>query len=97
METLSTLRELLAVKYVLDSFGKDLVGQNILWYTDNQNVPIIIQKVSTKIHLNQIALENFAFSMKCSIEILPVWIPRDKRVGERCIKEIGVGFLRNRY
>ena len=66
METSSTSRELLAVKYVLESFGEELVGQNILWYTDNQNVPIILRKGSTKLHLNQISdsFRNFCFFYK---------------------------------
>ena len=44
----STLRELLAVKYLLQSFGSLLEDENLLWFTDNQNIPKIIQVGSSK-------------------------------------------------
>ena len=77
-QTSSTEREILAVKYVLQSFQNELRGQNILWYTDNQNVPIILRKGSTKMHLNKLALDIFSLALKLSVELLPVWIPREE-------------------
>ena len=76
--TSSTHRELLAVKYVMESFGEKLAGQTILWYTDNQNVPIILRKGSSKLDLNFLALEIFGYSLKLGLEICPLWIPREE-------------------
>jgi hypothetical protein len=41
MSVSSTLRDILAVKYVLLSLVSKLVGSSIKWFTDNQNVPRI--------------------------------------------------------
>ena len=73
----STLRELLAVKYVLQSFGNLLENENLLWFTDNQNIPKIIEVGSGKLHLTEVALEIFSLILKLNIEIRPVWIPRE--------------------
>ena len=70
--TSSTHRELLAVKYVMESFGEKLAGQTILWYTDNQNVPIILRKGSAKLDLTFLALEIFSYTLKLGLEICPV-------------------------
>ena len=77
-KTSLTEREILAVKYVLQSFQDELKGQNVLWYTDNQNVPIILRKGSTKGQLNELALEIFSLALELSVELLPVWIPREE-------------------
>ena len=77
-QTSSTEREILAVKYVLQSFQNELKGQNVLWYTDNQNVPIILRKGSTKIRLNELALDIFSLALKLSVELLPAWIPLEE-------------------
>ena len=74
----STLRELLAVKYVLQSFGRLLQNENLLWFTDNMNTPKILKVGSKKIHLTDIALDVFALCLKRNIELRPVWIPREE-------------------
>ena len=42
MRTSSTLREILAVKFVLLSLLDQLSGLTVKWFTDNQNVPRIV-------------------------------------------------------
>lgn len=47
----STWREHKAFQLALDSFAGQFRGQNGLWHTDNQNCFQIVQKRSTKTHL----------------------------------------------
>uniref|UniRef100_A0A7M5XJR3 Reverse transcriptase domain-containing protein n=1 Tax=Clytia hemisphaerica TaxID=252671 RepID=A0A7M5XJR3_9CNID len=58
-QTSSTYRELLAVKYILLSFPKILENENIEWFTDNNNICRIINRGSTKQHLQNLAIEIF--------------------------------------
>ncbi len=76
----STLRELLAVKYTLESFGHLLRDERILWFTDNSNLPKIIESGSSKLPLTKIALEIFTISLRMNVELHPVWIPREDNV-----------------
>ena len=48
MRTSSTLREILAVKFVLLSLLDQLSGLTVKWFTDNQNVPRIVSSGSSK-------------------------------------------------
>ena len=75
--TSSTYRELLAVKYSLESFYSLLTNQKILWHSDNTNVARIIQIGSRKPHLQKIALEIFKICLRFDIEITTQWIPRE--------------------
>ena len=76
-QTSSTYRELLAVKYILLSFPKILENENIEWFTDNNNVCRIINRGSTRHHLQNLAIEIFNVCLLHNIEIYPTWIPRE--------------------
>eukprot|EP00111_Clytia_hemisphaerica_P005595 TCONS_00016239-protein len=60
-QTSSTYCELLAVKYILLSFPKILENENIEWFTDNNNICRIINRGSTKQHLQNLAIEILTF------------------------------------
>ena len=56
----STLRELWAVKVVLESFQIKLKNERVCWFTDNQNVVRIVQHGSSKPALQVEALGIFS-------------------------------------
>ena len=72
----STSRELLAIKYVLSSFGKILTGQAIQINTDSLNASRILSIGSSKTHLQEIAVDIFKYCMINDIKLIPQWIPR---------------------
>ena len=55
----STLKELLAVKYVLISLIDKLAGFSVKWFTDNKNVALILNIGSKKPHLQHEILQIF--------------------------------------
>ena len=69
----STLKELLAVKYVLISLIDKLPGFSVKWFTDNKNVALILSK---KPHLQNEILQIFNICYPRSIGIGTEWIPR---------------------
>ena len=78
MQASSTLREMLAVKYVLLSLIDKLSGCSIKWFTDNQNVLKIISCGSGKDHLQQEVLSIFNLCCANNISIEMEWIPRSQ-------------------
>ena len=74
----STYRELLAVKYVIQSFPQKLQHQTVLWHSDNFNVSTIINKGSPKDHLQDLALDIFCLSLRHDIKLISKWIPREE-------------------
>lgn len=56
----STWRELKAIQLALESFAGAFMGKRLLWHTDNQNCVKIVQRGSTKIHLQKLALDIFS-------------------------------------
>ena len=76
MRTSSTLREILAVKFVLLSLLDQLSGLTVKWFTDNQNVPRIVSSGSSKGHLQSEALSIFNICCSRGISIEMEWIPR---------------------
>lgn len=46
--TSSTSRELLAVRYILQSFGLQLQNENVQWFSDNMNVARIMKLAALK-------------------------------------------------
>ena len=72
----STLRELLAVKYVIISLIDKLNGSSIKWYTDNKNVASILNIGSKKQHLQSEIMQIFNICYPRSINIDIEWIPR---------------------
>ena len=51
--TSSTHRELLAICYMIESFGNILKNETIQWYSDNSNVDKIINSGSIKPDLQE--------------------------------------------
>lgn len=74
----STWKELTAVKKVLISLVDFLKDKRVKWFTDNQNVVSIVQKGSTKIHLQDIAIEIYTVCLKNNLSLDVEWIPRAK-------------------
>ena len=74
----STLKELLAVKFVLLSLLNQLAGLTVKWFTDNQNIPNIISCGSSKAHLQSEALSIYYICCNHSISIEMEWIPRSE-------------------
>ena len=77
VETSSTFRELLAVKYVLQSYGDLLKNQNIQLNSDNMAATRILVVGSSKPHLQNLALDIFQQCIQKSIKLSPEWIPRE--------------------
>ena len=74
----STLRELKAVRMVLESFQSKLGNERIRWFTDNQNVVRIVQYGSKNAALQSEALAIFSLCIDNHIHIEPEWIPREQ-------------------
>lgn len=63
----STWRELKAICLAIMSFRFKLANNNIKWHTDNKNCVSIIEKGSTKLHLQNIAVQIFNLCTELSI------------------------------
>ena len=88
VETSSTFRELLAVKYVLQSFSNILSSHCVQWLTDNTNVPKIITAGSRRHHLQELALNIYNICIIYSINLYPAWIPREQnKIADTISKE----------
>ncbi|VDI45185.1 Hypothetical predicted protein [Mytilus galloprovincialis] len=72
----STWRELRAIQLSLNSFEPDLKCKIVKWHTDNQNCVNIINKGSTKLHLQHLAYDIFRICTRSGITLCPTWIPR---------------------
>ncbi|XP_071160888.1 uncharacterized protein [Mytilus edulis] len=72
----STWRELRAIQLSLNSFEHDLKCKIVKWHTDNQNCVNIINKGSTKLHLQHLAYDIFRTCTRSGITLCPTWIPR---------------------
>ena len=77
-QTSSTHGELLAVKYVLDSFGGMLRNQSVQVNIDNSSACRILSVGSAKPYLQNIAIDVFSFCSKFNIKLIPQWIPREQ-------------------
>ena len=78
-QTSSTHRELLAVKYVLDSFGETLRNQSVQVNIDNSSACRILSVGSARPYLQNIAIDVFInFCSKFNIKLIPQWIPREQ-------------------
>ena len=73
----STLREILAFKFVLLSLVSKLSGSSTTWFTDNQNVPRILTCGSGKTLLQSEALDIYHICVNNEISIEMEWIPRN--------------------
>ena len=73
----STFRELLAVKFVLQSYAKILSNQAIQINIDNFSATRILEIGSSKEHLQKLAMDIFYHCLRNNIKITPQWIPRE--------------------
>lgn len=76
----STWIELKAICLAIMSFRFKLANNTIKWHTDNKNCVSIIEKGSTKLHLQKIAVKNFNLCPELSISLDVVWIPRSENI-----------------
>ena len=73
-----TMREILAVRKVLQSFAPTLAGLCVKWYTDNQNVARIIDFVSGESGLQSDAKHIFEICVHHGISIEAEWVPSSR-------------------
>ena len=73
----STWRELKAIELALFSFSSTFHSKSVRWHTDNQNCVKIVQKGSTKPHLQELAFSIFSICAEFAINLDIVWIPRE--------------------
>ena len=71
-------RELLAIKYVLVSFGEMSQNQSVQVNIDNSSACRILSAGSAKPYLQNIAIDVFNFCLKLNIKLIPQWIPREQ-------------------
>ena len=74
----STHRELVAVKYVLDSFWEMWRNESVQVNIDNSSACRILSAGSAKLYLQDIAIDVFNFCSKFNIKLIPQWIPREQ-------------------
>ena len=72
------MREILAVRKVLQSFASKLAGLCVKWHTDNQNVALIIDVGSRESGLQEEAKRIFEICVHHGISIEPEWVPRSR-------------------
>ena len=72
----STYRELLAVKYAIETFSLTIRNKNVLYITDSQTTERIMRRGSIKTELHSIAKEVLE-SVSCNeAELAVAWVPR---------------------
>ena len=74
----STHRELLAVKYMLQSYGKLIRKESLQIHMDNFSATRILSVGNTKKPLQSLAIDIFHHCIKNNIKIIPQWIPREQ-------------------
>ena len=84
----STWRELKAVHLAIESFIYDLKGQQVAWFTDNQNVVSIVHSGSRVEELQCLALDIFTMCVTNSISLEMKWIPRNLNTEADCLSRI---------
>ena len=72
----STYRELVAIKFAVDSFTPLLRGAYVKWLTDSQSAAKIAQVGSMKFSLHELAFDIFSTCLKADIKLDIQWIPR---------------------
>ena len=77
-ETSSTFRKLLAVKYVLISFGYILKKHSVQVNIGNSSVCRILSVGSSKPHQQNLAIDVFNFCTRFNIKLIAQWIPREQ-------------------
>ena len=76
----STWRELDAVLFSLKSFAPLLKGKPVHWETDNQAVPVIIHRGSSKPHLQRLAKDVYYACRDDRIDLNINWVPWEENL-----------------
>ncbi|GMT23284.1 hypothetical protein PFISCL1PPCAC_14581, partial [Pristionchus fissidentatus] len=76
-EESSTLSELRAVEFAVDTFEKEWKGLNVVFFGDNKSAMTILKKGSMKPELHGIALRVEAARVRTSASFKFHWIPRE--------------------
>ncbi|CAC5407830.1 unnamed protein product [Mytilus coruscus] len=66
--------------YIVGYDKSEVIGQKVLWRTDNQNVVHILYKGSVKSDLQRIAITIADICIRVEIQLSPQWIPRTDNV-----------------
>ncbi|CAH3176092.1 unnamed protein product [Porites lobata] len=74
----STYRELKAVFYVLKSYAVSLQHQRVKVFVDNMGASRILMVGSSKLHLQQIAVDIFSICLSFDISLDSQWLPREE-------------------
>ena len=72
----STLRELLAALFGMESLLSTLRERTVLWRTDNQAAVIIVRVGSRHAHLQEVALRIANLCEVNKVALIPRWVPR---------------------
>ncbi|CAH3032378.1 unnamed protein product [Porites lobata] len=83
----STYRELKAVFYVLKSYAVSLKHQRVKVFVDNMGTSRILMVGSSKLHLQQIAVDIFSICLSFDISLDSQWLPREENAH---ISKVGV-------
>ena len=73
----STWRELIAIKFSLESFANLLKGKSVLWRTDNYAASLIVPSGSRVPRLQAIAEEIYEFCYSLEVSLTVKWVPRE--------------------
>ena len=76
----STMRELLAVQYSLQSLTSLLANESVRVYVDNFSASRILTVGSAKSHLQAIAINIFQICLFYNIKLIATWVPRELNV-----------------
>ncbi|CAH3108317.1 unnamed protein product, partial [Porites lobata] len=78
VDSSSTYRELKAVFYVLKSYAVSLKHQRVKVFVDNMGASRILMVGSSKLHLQQIAVDIFSICLSFDISLDSQWLPREE-------------------
>lgn len=84
----STWRKLFAIKFALNAFDSQLVGQRVRCFTDNQNVVRVVQVGSMVKELHDIALDVFLLTSQRNIQLDVNWLPREQNSQADFVRKI---------
>ncbi|CAH3181716.1 unnamed protein product [Porites lobata] len=87
VDSSSTYRELKAVFYVLKSYAVSLKHQRVKVFVDNMGASRILMVGSSKLHLQQIAVDIFSICLSFDISLDSQWLPREENAH---ISKVGV-------
>ena len=87
-KTSSTFRELLAIQVTLTQLVDHLSHQVLRIFSDSRNACTILEKGSTKIHLQALAADIHNFAVRNNVIIIPQWVCREQNILADCISKM---------